>query len=281
MQDIITSSSTNSLNEIEKYTTNINCINRVCCIYAYYEKDKTYKNNLKFFLENGLIPNVDYYFIINGKCTIDIKESDNIKIFKRENKGYDFGAYSYVLPLINKEYDYYFFMNTSVQGPFIRNNKTQWISFFLNLFTNENVALVGTSINIYMYNNYLNYKLGEIYNKEKPFTHIQSMFFCLKKSYLEYLNKINFFDENECNKAPNINYIIAYKEFGLSQHALINNWNINCILPKYRDINYITLKENINKSTKSGDPYFKNRYFGKTIDKYDVIFIKTNRNLKI
>ena len=39
--------------------------NKYCCFYAYYEKNQLYKNNLKYFLKNGLLDNgaVEYIFI--------------------------------------------------------------------------------------------------------------------------------------------------------------------------------------------------------------------------
>ena len=43
---------------------------------------------------------------------------------------------------------------------------------------------------------------------------------------------------------------------------------------------YELLEDNINKSSQYGDIYYKNAYFGKSIDKYDVIFYKNNRNIE-
>jgi len=103
------------------------------------------------------------------------------------------------------------------------------------------------------------------------------MMFCIKYDYLQYLESINFFNEEELNSAPNISYIIAHKEIGLSQHALQNGWNINCILDKYRDIDYTQITHDFNTESYGGDPYYENAYFGETIDKYDTIFFKSYR----
>ena len=260
---------------IEKYS---NISNKICLIYAYFEKNKNYKENLEYFLNNkGIFPEIDYYIIINGISTINIPKNENITIYERDNIGYDFGAYSYALKKINKEYDYYFFMNTSVRGPFLDSGHQDknWYQYFLELF-NNNVKVVVTTINILDNNLGLsNFDLKKIYNKDPPYTHVQSMFFCIDNEYLSYLNKIDFFNETECNE-NDISYIVDYKEIGLSQIALKNNWNINCILSKYKNLDYINLKylENC-----MGDPVFKNKYCGGTIDKYEIIFIKTNRNI--
>jgi hypothetical protein len=103
------------------------------------------------------------------------------------------------------------------------------------------------------------------------------MFFVLKRDYLEYLNSINFFNEELINKINDFNYLIAYKEIGLSQIALNNGWNINCILEKYKDLDYRVLKNDINPTSKNGDPYYNNAFFGENITKKDVIFYKINR----
>jgi hypothetical protein len=80
------------------------------------------------------------------------------------------------------------------------------------------------------------------------------------------------------NNAPNIYYIIAHKEIGLSQIALKNGWNINSILSKYKDKDYLKINSDFNFSSKHGDPYYPKAYFGKNIDKNEVIFYKISRD---
>jgi hypothetical protein len=246
---------------------------RICLLYAYYEKNELYKNNFTYFLENGILPEVDYYIIVNGKCTVKIPHKLNIKVYFRENKGYDFGAYSYCIHNhLKKEYDYYFFMNTSVIGPYLK-KKIPWYTPFLELF-HKNVAIVGTSINIFETKD-----INEIYGKKNVYSHVQSMFFCIPQFYLNYLKKMDFFDEKKINEMTNILEVIVYKEVGLSQLAIQKGWNINCILDKYKNLDYVHLDKNINLSSKKygGDPYYEGAYFEETIDKYDVIFYKNNR----
>ena len=103
------------------------------------------------------------------------------------------------------------------------------------------------------------------------------MFFCLDHEALQFLNNAHFFNEEEMNNLTDIQQVIAHKELGLSQLLIKNNWNINCILPKYKNIDYRTLNHDINKTSHFGDPYFQDKYFGGTIDKYEAIFYKNNR----
>jgi hypothetical protein len=257
-------------------------INKICCIYSYYEKDDSYKGNLLFFLENGILDDVDYYIIINGSTRLNLsiyEKKENIIFIQRENKGYDFGAYCYVLNIINKTYDYYFFMNTSVKGPYLKNNEDKWTNLFIDLFYDDKVKIVGTSINIWHYNNIYGLPIClPIYGNKPVYSHVQSMFFCLKHDYLMFLMENGFFNyEETCRLVKND--IINRKEIGLSQIALNNGWNINSILPRYKGLNYIEVNYDINNTSRDGDPYFKGCYFSGSIDKYDAVFYKNNRGM--
>jgi hypothetical protein len=241
---------------------------KICVIYNYYEKDEMYKENLQYFLDHGILDEVDYYFVINGDYTTTFPNKPNIKIYNRENKGYDFGAYSYVIDKL-KVYDYYFFMNTSVKGPYLKNND-KWYDRFLPLF-NDNVHLVGTSINI------CTSKIYCVDSDSKVNPHVQSMFFCLDQKYFNELKDENFFNESEINNMT-FNELIRKKEVGLSEIAIKKGYNINCILSKYRDLDYLNVNKDINPTSINGDAYFKGKYFGGTIDPYEVVFFKTNRD---
>jgi lipopolysaccharide biosynthesis protein len=243
---------------------------KICLIYNYYEKDDKYKENLQFFLDNGILEEVDYYFVINGNYSIKFPNKSNIKIYKRENKGYDFGAYSHIIDKL-KVYDYYFFMNTSVKGPYLKDN-TKWYDKFLPLF-NNNVHLVGTSINICT----LPTTCIDPNSDKYVNPHVQSMFFGLTNKYFNELKNENFFNENEINNM-NFTDLIMKKEVGMSQIAIEKGYNINCILSKYKNLDYLTIDKDINPTSINGDSYFKGKYFGETIDPYEVIFFKTNRD---
>ena len=253
---------------------------KIACLYAYYEKNNRYKYNLLFFLEHGLLEHVDYIFIINGKSSVTFPSSlPNVRVYYRPNMGYDFGAFSHGLQEMGTElhsYDYLFFMNTSVIGP-IRSKFTQydWTLPFLELF-HENVKIVGTTINICRKKKIGPYDLFSIYGKSTPYIHVQTMFFAIDKEYMSHLQKIRFFNENEINM-HDFRYTISYKEIGLSHHALSNGWNINCLVDKYKNRDYIHTRDDINFSSRNGDPYYMDSYFGESIHKEDVIFFKMNR----
>lgn len=231
---------------------------RFVCLYAYYEKNEDYKNNLVFFLNNAILDYVDYYFIINDACSVNIPLNDNIKVIYRKNAGYDFGAWSHCLTKINNIYDYYIFINTSVIGPYLENNDSDWLQQFMKLFNTNDVKLVGSTINIYI---------------PPDGTHVQSYFFIMDKEALDFLNSNNFFNEEEINNL-NFHDVIVNKEIRMSQLILKNNWNINCIVPHYRDLDYRYITENINNPKEYSDVVFKNHFFGRTLTPEEMIFYK-------
>lgn len=242
-------------------------MNKICCIYNYFEKNEMYRDNMLYFMKNnGFLDFIDYYIVINGKYTIEFPKASNVFIYERENKGLDFGAYSYIVSKkMKKNYDYYFFINSSVRGPYLDKKYTNWSVPFLELFNDsENIKIVGTTINIH-----------------HGMCHVQGMFFCLTQDYfLKLRDEFHFFsDENILNQINSIFYNAYCKEITLSVFGLRNGYNINCILPKYRGLDYRMINKNIDPHTDryGGDVYFPNAYFGGTIKPNDVIFFKTNR----
>lgn len=247
------------------------------CIYVYYAKDSSYKQNFKYFLRYGILPNVEYFIVVNGKCNVPIPRRYNITVLHRKNKGYDFGAYSYALTKVEKTYEYYFFINTSLRGPIMRNRKKPWIQEFLALFSDKNVHLVGLSINVYPSTTFGKHNLENLYRHQPPYTHVQSMMFCMTPALLTSLQNEKFFNEDEMNQMQDLEEVVAKKEIGLSQHVLKRKWNLNCLLPQYRGRDYVNLRNEVNYSSHGGDPWYKNAYFGKTISSEESIFMKTNR----
>ena len=253
--------------------------NKIACLYSYYEKDEMYKNNVLYFMNNAILPTVDYFIIINGNETIDFSKykKENIQFIYRENKGFDFGAYAHALSSnVKNKYDYYFFINTSVIGPCFKDEThREWTNYFIELFTDDNIKVVGTSINTTCLPSFMHH-WRDLYGNKNVFSHIQSMFFCIKQDYLDHLNSIDFFNTAIINKLQ-IYEIVIQKEVGLSQIAINNGWNINAILSKYNGLDYRNIHENINTCSNNGDPYFTGTYFNESIDKYEVIFFKNNR----
>lgn len=254
-------------------------MNNILILYCYYEKNNIYKNNLEFFLKFGLYNECDYLFIINENLSLKIPEQNNIKVIFRKNEDYDFGAYNFALNTVDiNKYNYYFFINTSVRGPFIPTYvNIKWYEPFINLLKND-IKLVGTTINILNTESIESNTFREITKYTKPYTHVQSQMFAMDKECLEFLISKKLFEDTNYK-----NYVefIAIKEILMSQLILKNNWNISCIIPEYQNIDYRLLKNDINFSSINGDPNISNACFGRSIHPYESIFIKINRNFSI
>ena len=121
---------------------------KVFISYVYY-KSPSSDYNLRYFIENEIKyrTNVFYSIVVNGKVvSYDIPELSNVRVIYRDNVGYDFGGHRASLNAIDKDmFDYFFFMNSGVIGPVLKDRNKEWYSHFTNKITKK-VKLVGTTI---------------------------------------------------------------------------------------------------------------------------------------
>lgn len=243
--------------------------NDIMCIYVAYEKNDEYIKNIKFFLNHGILPSVDYIFVLNGNSTIKYPTAPNITIMHRENKGYDFGAWGDALRSTRRQYRHYIFVNTSIRGPYNERVGSDWTKPFIDLIQGD-VKLVGLTINI------LTRAFGGL-SPSKVHPHVQSMVFVTDRNGKDLLVDRGIFDP--VPEHYTFTDLIVNREVGMSTAILQNGWNISCLAKKYQDQDYRTIQNNINNSSESygGDPFFPGAYFGETLDKYDILFYKTER----
>lgn len=234
-------------------------------IYTYFMSHSS-DYNLSFFVKKELTykRNIDYIIVINGHIynnEIIFPILDNLKIIQRNNVGFDFGGHNAALKYLsnnNKIYDYYFFMNSGVIGPILSDNfiETHWSNLFIQKINNR-VKLVGTSIVCLPHNDAGGYG-----------PKIEGFFFMVDNIGLSLLiNQQNIFFDH-----PDKYSAIVNGEYGLSNCIFKNGYTIDCMLPKYQninwcDINNYTLNNNLHPSR-------KNSYYGESIYPYDVIFHK-------
>lgn len=230
-------------------------------LYSYFETNSS-KNRLNFFIKHGIKNNEDvsYIFLINNKCSLKIPNFPNVKIIKRKNIGYDFGAWKHGLEIINKdEFDNFIFMNDTVTGPFLPRyipNDISWYSMFCKLLSNQ-VKLSGLSINYFPWKN----KTGKL-------KHVQSMMFCTDKIGLNILSN-NIFNTsyqefNRIIKKSKRLFILKF-EIGMSLAIIKKGYKLAAL--------YIC---DCNKR-KTGDIWKNGRYFKSTINPFETLFIKKNR----
>lgn len=234
-------------------------------IYSYF-MTKSADYNLYYFVRKELSykEDIDYIIVINGfeySKLIVFPELDNLKVIQRPNIGYDFGAYAAGLEYIqenSKKYDYYFFLNSGVIGPILPHyfNEQHWSNVFIKKIT-DRVKLVGTTIVCLPHTDAGGYG-----------PKVEGFFFMVDNIGLDLLQKQKTIFFNHATKES----AIINGEYGLSNCIFKNGYSIDCMLPRYQNIDWTnTQNYNLNKNI---HPSRKQSYFGYSINPYDVIFHK-------
>lgn len=234
-------------------------------IYTYFNTNIA-NYNLSFFIKNELSykDNIDYIFVINGYNTddsIEFPELNNLTLIRRENVGFDFGGHKAALDYIennNKQYDFYFFINSGVFGPVLPHYfiDTHWTNIFIKKI-NDNVKLVGTTIVC------LPHEDAGGYGPK-----VEGFFFMTDKIGLQLLkNEKNIF----CNH-KDFYWDIVNGEYGISRCILKHGYSIDCMIRKYQNIDWRDSKNyNLNNNK---HPSRKNSFYGNSLNPYEVIFHK-------
>jgi len=238
-------------------------------LYTYHKYDEKVKN----FIEKAIFKdeNIDF-MIICSDLNYKIENLPDYIIYKnRENVGLDFGGWSYGLLINNfyKNYDNYICVNSTAVGPYLPPDfKGKWTDFFINGL-NDNVKLFGSTIN------------------KDILPHIQTFIFSLEKETLEYLIRCEIFS---LTKNYNEKWdIIMYKEISMSYLVIRNKWNIGCLLPYYKNMDFVELFNNmdLNNNIVLGHPDYKsddimyNEFYKKCWTETDIIFFKGNRDIDL
>jgi hypothetical protein len=247
-------------------------------VYHYYEKDASYRDNFLHFLTFGLQEENDYVAIISGEHTLELPDFPNIKYVLTEPKKSDFGGYAHLINsgLDLSDYDFIFFINSSVRGPYLLPHTQQsWTQIFLNQMDSD-VGMVGTSICTLKsdFRHSINYQ--ERYGSSAPFSHVQTMTYVLRRPVLEAIIKTEFYEHDRDSTKT---LAIEDYEIHLSQLVLAQGWNLRCLLPELNRIDYRKPHINPNPSSTVGDPNEVLGYFGRSIHPCEGVFVKTNRNL--
>ena len=231
-------------------------------IYSYYQSAVA-DYNLSHFANNELSykEDIDYIIVINGyNCNVTFPDLVNLTIIKRPNIGVDFGAYNCGIEFIkDKIYDYYFFLNDGVIGPIIPHHikgKYDWTNSFTDKIT-DIVKLVGTTIVCLPHTDEGGYG-----------PKVEGYCFVTDHIGLQLLkNEKTIFCDHK-----NKHDVIVNGEYGLSNCILKNGYSIDCMLHKYKGINWLDkLQWNNNNNI---HPSRHNSFYGKSINPYEVIFHK-------
>ncbi|KAI1386704.1 uncharacterized protein F4822DRAFT_324685 [Hypoxylon trugodes] len=239
-------------------------------LYAYKESQNA-RENLKFFLDQGLHGSADFIFILNGETDVAdlIPKEKNIRVVQRPNVCFDLGAFGEVLRADDlwKKYQHFITINASLRGPFIPHwSKQCWSDAYLDRVTDD-VKLVGMTINC------------------SPKPHVQSMIWATDNIGMEFLLYPPS-NSSELDPYGTANDTVAfggcYEEFHQAIHAevgatsVIRNagYQISAMMSAFQGEQYLDKCDEHPK-----DLLYDGKYFGTNLHPYDTIFFKANRGI--
>lgn len=235
--------------------------NRLLVLFVFHK----YNSRVINFIKKAIFYHkyIDFIIISNNK-KIKIKAPSYVKVIYRDNIGYDFGGWSDALLKndLYKKYSKFLFVNSSVIGPFIKDNyKGLWVDLYLNGLQGD-VKLFGSTINNL--------------NKPKKLAHIQSYIFCMDKKTLDYLIDCEIFSLT--NYAKKFSEAIRKKEILMSRLIIQNDWNIGSLMKQYKNVDFrFKIKKPSDYKIKFLNDVMFPRYKYKYWKPTDLVFIKGNR----
>jgi lipopolysaccharide biosynthesis protein len=187
-----------------------------------------------------------------------------VKLIKRDNVGFDFGAWTDGLfkDDLYKNYDNFIFVNSSVIGPFYPHYYPgNWTDIYIGGLKN-NVKLFGSTINCIHITHFI--------------PHVQSYIFAVDRECLEYLIQQNIFTSSY---ESNFTVLIQEKELKMSELVLSKGWNIGCLHKHYKDIDFANNQRCVYKYniTLYNDIMYQD-YLNKHLwELSELVFVKGNR----
>lgn len=255
---------------------------KVAVSYHLYIGPPSYINNLIFFLKFALSAQVDIFVSISGISEVPnyLPQHPRIVYTIVPNRNFDLGGHVENSKIIaaRDHYDYVFFVNCSVRGPFLpAYYQGKWFDPFLSLFDHETGA-VASSMNLFLPKSKKGFSIlaQKLLGTDRVLSHMQSSCFCLKYSVFNDLLPGILSESGKCMTKDEA--IVEY-EISLSQEILSLGYRIKCLLPEYNSTDYRQGSFPFNFHTKYGDVLKKGAYFGRTPHPYELVFAKTNRGL--
>lgn len=234
-------------------------------------------NHLNFFLQQQVNPAIDYFIsTVDVDPTLIQPHSLNSEVIAVENDSHDYGGFSRILgrELISFEYDYFFFINSSCIGPFLPTYyEDDWTDAFIGKMT-KGVEAVGSTINCLPLTSPYSQLLLKM-QLAPPYYHIQTYAYCLSRKALELLMSVNFFKSpTQWSKTETIlNYEIL-----LSKILTKSGMNIAALASGYQNLDFSRQSEETLILEKIGDPCFQGAIFGRSLSRFETIFVKPSRN---
>lgn len=251
---------------------------RVCVLYHHFDSGQSSRENLAHFLEFGSRTRADIYISAVEPAIVEPPIGVNARVISVPNHNFDYGGLCELLTTqvdVN-QYEFFIVLNSTVRGPFRPARiQSDWIDDFLNLEV-PGVGIVATTVNCLPATNPAAMEYRARYGGSGRVDHAQTMAFGLTLPAMKHLTDLGFFRRRDSlTKAE----VVRDYELRLSQLVLAAGMTIRCFLPEYDHIGSDSDTSNCNPLAPHGDPCVRGGYLGRTLHPYDVVFIKTNRNL--
>ena len=258
---------------IEKYQNP----DKTLIVYCYYETKDT-KDNLEFFVKNGLIESINYDFAIivnNSLCTITFPKISNLVVINRTENESDLQTYSWYIKNLEmkttdpfSKYKYFYFINSSCIGPFMPiTSASNWID---TLNTTMNVYELIGPIAEFPPDTYGFDALSIKSTKNIPYIH--TYMFGLGKEGFLIVKDILLDLKSDATKE----FITYNTERIISSKIILAKHKIKSFLLKYKNID-INNEKFWDKSNSNGDPEAPEKYDGIDINPLEVMFVKNIR----
>jgi lipopolysaccharide biosynthesis protein len=235
---------------------------KILVLYVFHE----YNIRVEHFIKHAIFKDdmFDFIIICNNR-SINISVPEYVTVIKRDNVGYDFGAWSEGL-LSNdryKKYDYFVFVNSSIIGPYLPEGYTKpWPYRFLEGLQG-NIRLFGSTIN----------------TSCNPTTksHVQSFAYAMNRETLEYLISKEIFSITKFAKT--FDDAIWKYEVRMSREIIANGWNIGSLMKYYVGVDFtFTSKTPESYGIKWMDDMMYPQF---ELERNEVMFVKGNRGFSL
>lgn len=83
----------------------------VGCVYHFFESDSEHQENLKYFLNHGILQDVYFVIVLASEPNFQLPVLSNVSLHRITNEHRDVGGYIKGYKIINKiaDWDYIFF----------------------------------------------------------------------------------------------------------------------------------------------------------------------------
>jgi hypothetical protein len=198
--------------------------------YAYTDCGEICRRNLQYFCRVAIseTPSYDFIIISNGPCPTCKSDADiaktlslsNVEFLERENKGFDFGAYSHGLEKMEwDKYAYFIFLNAGIRGPLVTarelQNIRQWPEMFLSRLSDK-VKMVGPVISC------------------ERHVHMPSILFAIEKATVKLFMSKNIFTR----EAQSIDQLVTESEVFMSKLLFDEGYTIDCLMLQYQGVDW-------------------------------------------